>query len=478
MSGPVFAQRTAVDSLHVLNDNRITDSYAFTGNAATIAVHTPQYGYARATASSRTGNFKRPLEPAVSSVYGLSTGGSRKTGNWNLLAEFSYQKSYDKKLAWSAVNDPYRGNPFIWADSSRGDWDRDEVTATIGASLRLTKRVRAGLVVHYNTGTGARTSEPKPFYRSRDISLQPGVSYQLSPSEEIGVAGSAAFTQEENEIGYYSNSNVLLYRLRGYGTFSKSPFVSGERKRKGTSWKGTVHYLRRWKNYHLLVQANALQVDEEVFEGVARTQVTGYFTGINLGGKLRLSAGTAEKGRALEITAANKNGYADDMIFRAESASFIHHTLQAEWSCWKQHATGTLLQWSLIPSLRYVDYTDQASYMQLITTTVGGALQFNYRKPLNNYLKLGLKPAAGYYHGVENNFTSRSRNVIVEEMIYPDYLFFASHFWKAGCLLELEFKPRQSPLSHWITLAGEMQGAVNGPFSYRTIYQLQYSILF
>lgn len=478
MSGNVLAQSTQADSLKALQDKRTVDSYLFTGNAATVAENLPRYGYARATASSVAGDFKRPMEPSATAAYGLSTGGSMKIGNWNLLADFAYQKRYDRRVGWAAVNDPYGGNPFIWADSSRGKWDRDEVKATIGASARLTGRWKAGLAVDYHIGTGARTSEPKPFYRSRDISLQPGVVYRLSSSQEIGLSGTAAFTQEENEIGYYSNSNVLLYRLRGYGTFSKSPFVSGERKRQGTRWKGGGHYLERWPTYQLLVQAAVSQIDEEVFEGVARTQTTGYFTGINLGGKVRLSTGNARKGKSLELSFENKNGYADDMIFRAESASCILHDLQAEWSAWKQRGDRDLLQWTVMPSLRYVDYVDQASYMQFTATTVGGSFQFNYRKGLGDQFNLGVKPAAGYYHTIDDGFTSRAQHVVIREIIRPDYQYFRNHFWRINCELELGINSKHLSSSHWITLSGDMRWSNNKEQANRITYQLQYSMLF
>lgn len=476
----LYAQSSETDSLQAVQDKRIVDHYSFTDNAATIGNdYLPRFGYAKAQAGFLSGDFRRPMQPSHSSVFSLSTGGSRKTGRWNLLADFQYRKIYDDGVAWAAVNDPYAGNPFIWADSSSGRWDRDHIGATIGAATELSQRLKAGLVIDYAIGTGARTSEPKPFYRMRNISLQPGITWKLSKTDEIGISGAIGFLQEENEIGYYSNSNVLLYRLRGYGTFSKSPFVSGERKRKGTAFTGSWQYRKQWKKYNLSVSGSAAQTEEEVFEGVASTQTTGYFTGINFAGKLRLHTGTAMKGKALEFVYENKNGYADDMIFRTESASYLHRSLQAVFSCWKQRTGGrALIQCNLVPSLTYIDYTDQSTYLQFTATTLGSMIELNYRKKIGRKIKLQVQPAAGYYHIIDHYFTARANQVVIRELILPDYHYFSTNYWKAACRLELELGSNKMDQSHLIAMLADSRWPGNNDRSHRTLFQLQYSILF
>lgn len=476
----LHAQPSKTDSLHALRDNRIFDQYSFTNNAAAISEnYQPGYGYAKATAGLISGDFRRPMQPSGSSIVSLSTGGRKKIGRWSLSADFEYRKVYDKDVDWAAVNDPYDGNPFIWVDSTSGRWDRDHIHATVGAATELGQLLKAGLFIDYSIGTGARTSEPKPFYRMRDISLHPGFIWQLSATEDIGLSASIGFVQEENEIGFYSNSNVLLYRLRGYGTFSKSPFVSGERKRKGTLMKGSLQYQKRWERYNLAICGSAAQRHEEVFEGVARTQTTGYFTGIDYAGKLWLYTGTAMTGKALDISYENQNGYADDMIFRAESASFIRHSILACLSSWKQRNEHTgQMQWSLLPSLTYVDYADQGAFMQFSATTLGGMIELNYRNYIGKKMKVQVRPAAGYYHALDHYFTTRAQHVIVRQLIVPDYHFFSASFLKAACRLELEINSNRSEQNHLIALQADMRLPGQKNLSNRTFFQIQYSILF
>jgi hypothetical protein len=473
----LFAQGSLADSLKALQDNRSFDNYSFTGNTATITSGLPNFGYARATAGFISGDFKRPMEPAAYAAYALSTGGSTTLNGWKFIADLQYQRRYDSRVAWAAVNDPYTGNPFIWADSNTGKWEREQVHATIGTAIRLNKRWKAGFMIDYLIGTGARTNEPKPFYRMRDIALQPALIYQLSSTAELGIIGSATFAQEENEIGYYSNSNVLLYRLRGYGTFSRSPFVSGERKRTGTTWKAGMHYAKRWNRSRLLLHGSVAQTDEEVFEGVAQKQTTGYFTAINIEGKAKLYKGDPANGQSLEIIAQNKNGYADDMIFRAESASSIQRSLCIGLSGWKQHAN-KLLQWQFTPSVSFIDHTDQATYMQFTATTFGAMLGGNYRKQFNHSLAAAVQPAIGYYRNIDNSFTSRANQVIIRELIIPDFYYFSSSYWKATCGLQLELAGNNLRKAHIIGFYGDLRVSDNADLRNRIFYQLQYSILF
>ncbi|MEJ7827477.1 MAG: DUF6850 family outer membrane beta-barrel protein [Segetibacter sp.] len=75
------------------------------------------------------------------------------------------------------------------------------------------------------------------------MALRPGITYQVSSNEEVGNTGAAGFAKEENEIGNLTNSsNVLLYRLRGFGNFTRALFVSGERRRYEMRWQGAAHF--------------------------------------------------------------------------------------------------------------------------------------------------------------------------------------------------------------------------------------------
>lgn len=482
LTGPLLqAQDSKQDSLRALRDHRIADVFLYTGNIAVIpGDNRPDGGFAAAQAGFLSGDFRRPMQPSSSSVYTLSTGGTRSMEKWRFLADFGYQKTYEKAIAWSAVQDPYEGNPFIWADSSRGDWDRDHIKAALGVVTSVAPGLKAGLALSYHIGTGARTSEPKPFYRSRDIALRPGVVRAISSSAEIGLTGEARFIQEENEIGFYSNDNVLLYRLRGYGTFSRSPFVSGERKRRGTEWGGTAHYRKHRGGHDFFVSATASQRKEEVFEGVGRTETTGFYRSLNWGAQVHLSSGAAARGRSAGIVFTSRSGHADDALFRAESASFSGYTLEGTLAAWNTlNGESSLLLWNLIPSASRVIYTDQAAFMRFASTLAGGTAGLTWRRQLTRSAWLRVQPSTGYYAAVSHLFSTRSQQVIIRELIMPDYAYFSTGYAKGACGLELEWRPgRKDGPVHRFSFLPELRLTGNRSSGSRTLLELNYTVGF
>jgi hypothetical protein len=477
-----FAQATRQDSLQRVQDERVLNRYGHTANpVALVQSSLPQHGFAGLSAGYTTGNYRRPMQAASLTAVSGETGGHRTLKGWTYHGYFRYGKRYDKDLAWSGVMDPYEGNPFIWADSSTGNWERDEVTAKIALITPQIKKFRFALAVDYTIGTGARGNDPRPFFRYRDMALRPGITYQLNKNSEIGLTGSAGFAKEEAEVGFYTRSaSVLLYRLRGFGTFSKSPFVSGERRREEMRWQGSAYYARRWKDYQLLVSGYASQRDDEVIEGVATPQTTGYFTGIHFGGSAVLYKGDAHNGKSLSVNAFMHDGYADDVIFRAESASFSKQGAGAKASWWKAPAgKQALWQFTLHPSFCYYNYTDQGTRTGFDVSIASIAAVARYRRQLSGRLHLHLAPSIRYSLPVDDFYTSSRPNVITEALVLPDYLYFAARIVRLSADAGFELQPKGSALLHALRFSVQnIVVAEEGPFNNRNHFEIIYAIIF
>lgn len=478
----VFGQTNKQDSLHIIKDDRSINYFELTNNAATIAL-TPfaQHGFATVQVNNTSGNFKRPMQAEVSNEINIATGGFKKLQGWAFKTNFAYTKQYDKNIAWSGVANAYEGNPFIWADSSVGNWERDHIKAAISIAAPLVfKKLQTGITVDYQIGSGARITEPKPFYRQRTIALQPGLNWQVTPKKSVGITGKINFIQEENELGFFSSSNVLLYRIRGYGTFSKAPFVNGERKRKGTDLQATLHYQQPLGKYQFLVSAYAAQRDEEINEGVATQLPAGFFTEIKFGGNAMLQTGNAAKGKSILVNYQLKNGYADDVIFRAESASYNEHLLQANVSVWHTSNTKkTLWQFTAQPQFKFIDNTDQATTTQLTAATIGISFKANWRKQLKPNIHLQLQPFAGYYYVANSEFINQRPNIITKNIILPDYEFFAADYAQFGALIMLEINQPSKNIIHAFSVKTDNMMATNTIlFTGRNNFQFNYSIIF
>ncbi len=479
----VIAQSNKQDSLHALVDNRIFNYFNVTNNPATIQQSSlVEHGVATALGSHINGNYKRPMEAEATNLLSIHLGGFKKVNEWSYKTSFSYIKQYDKEIAWSGVADAYEGNPFIWADSSVGNWERDHINASISVAAPLVfKKLQTGLTVDYQIGSGARISEPKPFYRKRKIALQPGINWILSPKKSFGITGKIHFIQEENELGFYSNNNVLLYRLRGYGTFSKAPFVNGERKRLGTDLQATIHYQQQLGKYQLLLSGFAAQRDEEINEGVATQIPAGFFTEIRFGGNALVQTGNPKKGKSIAVAYQLKNGYADDLIFRAESASYNTHTLNAPINVWCTSSNlKTLWQFTLEPQFKFIDNTDQATLTQLTATNFGASFKANWRKQIKSNIHVQIQPTAGYYYVPSSEIINQRQNVITKNIVLPDYQFFATNTTLIGSVVTFEFNTPKSKLYHQIGVTTNHVFANTNTsfFNGRNNLQFNYSIIF
>ncbi len=477
----VIAQKTALDSVQIIEDNRSLDVYNLTQNVVYVETLRPQKGFASANILGGSGDFRQPMQAGSFNQFNLGTGGFKKINHWGYYGFFSYKKTFENGVKWNGVYDAYDDNPFIWADSSQGNWQKDEIKTVIGIiPPPISKKLSLGLQIVYSISSGARLSEPKPFFRYRNIALQPALNYQLTQNQAIGITGTIGFVLEENELGFYGNSsnNVLLYRLRGYGTFSKSPFVSGERKRVQNDLAVRIHYIKKKQNTQFLLAGYASQRNDDVTEGVAIPQSIGFFTGIEYGGLVSFYKGNANQGKSINLKINSKNGYADDVIFRAESASSIYQNIDIEGSKWfSDELKKSITQVSILTNFSTIDNKDQATRTQFLVSKIQFSGKLNYRKQLNKKIRFNGSLETGYSYVFDNSFVNRTSNTIIRELIIPNYNFHKSNFAIAHTKFGIDIIPEKNNLVH------SMQVTTHNRFfaqfdSHRSNIQLNYSILF
>lgn len=477
---PGFLMAQTVDSIVALQENRMYNNYSYTKNPSVINTgQIPQYGYAYLTGSTESGLYKRPMDARKINAFIAGTGGYKKIKDWGFRGGFSYKKQYDYELPWSSVYNAYNDNPFIWADSNKGKWIRDEVYASVQVATPVIKRkFYSGLSIDYNIGSGARMNEPKPFYRIRNITLQPGVSWQMNTSSSLGISGNFGFLQEENEIGLYSNEDVLLYRMRGYGTFTRTPMVTGTRKRTGSISGATIHYEKKESKYQWLLTGHMGYQSEEVYEGIAVPSVTGYFTAYYFEGNAMMHRGDAVKGMSLLLTAKQKTGFADDYLFKAESALHEHIYAHLQWSQWFTTANNQLWQWKLQPSFRQMSFTDQATRTHYYATHVGGTLSIQWRKKVSQQLSLFVSPKVSYMSVADSDWTNNQVNSIIKGLVQPHYNYISTDYLNTGGMIGVEFRAKGG-LCHMLGFNANYYHAIlSDEKTNRKINQLQYSILF
>lgn len=469
----VHAQAPGLDTLNAFEDGRLPEMVRLTRNPAALWQSArPDYARVAGNWKHAGGDLRRPMTAAATNHFGVGAAGYAKVNGWSYQGAAEYSRQLDNDVAWSGVYDPYEGNPFLWTDSSRGGWERDHlnVSATINTPA-LGRRWHAGLSITYHIGSGARKSDPKPFYRYRNISLTPGLARRIGKYATIGAYGKVQSVQEDNELGFYNTGtdNVLLYRLRGYGTYARAPFVNAERQRRGTLYEAGTHYSYENDRFLSVISVYGSINNETVYEGVIKRQAYGYYRANSYGGAAGFYRKGIDKGRFAAISFDAVKGFADDVEYNAQTAHFTRYHISAKAGCWK----GGLL-WELRPFLYYDGFSDAATATNFNAASTGGLFVLNWRKPLSRKTSLQLKPAAGYRYVLRDSWQQGANNIIIRELIAPDYRYFSISRMLAS--ITFAYTLQAGPATaHRIELHAGMERAPE--LDNKTI-NLKYSIIF
>lgn len=475
-----LAGQSKTDSLQALTDERILNVYSITSNSAALwLLPLPDYGKVYGIGIYVSGGFKRPLEPGNFTALTAGAEGWKKQKRLGYRGSFKYEKRFDKGLKWTDEFNAYNGNPFLWADSSSGHWNRDHIDARLDVSARPFRGILfSGLHLNYHIGTGARTNDPKPFYRYRRISLQPGLVFRLSESSRAGITGGGTFVLENNELGFYNRgtSNVLLYRIRGYGTYSRVPFVSGERNRKGQVWNAGAHWEKEAAGFAMLFYGSTHTRNETVAEGIARPETIGKFKEVTREGGAFVSKGNVNHGSSFMLTVNTANGRGRDEIFQAENVSYTQSTVKGSLQSWKYNSR-ILVKGGFSPIWARYAQADKASGSRFSVNTLEGRAEGLIRKYFPNKKQLEVIPGLAYVHVLQNTYLTQNDNVILREIIKKDYEFMAAPHISAQVKIQWNLFSERGGQSFFAGVNHIRSFAVKEE-AHRTLCTVGYSFLF
>jgi len=166
------------------------------------------------------GDLKRIFDPKGKDDQSYTTGGSKHFGQRNLFSgSFTYHRQtfYDKM--WTHNSNPYTTLPFLFADSSTGDFRLNglywEVTY---AREWISQKIYGGTTMFYNVDEEYKTVFPKPQVNHRDIMLTHG--FEIKPAKQIALGLTAIYFdfQENMETSQYNQDQTktpIFYKIRG-----------------------------------------------------------------------------------------------------------------------------------------------------------------------------------------------------------------------------------------------------------------------
>ncbi len=304
------------------------------GNPAGLALQgrqglpLPVGGWFRTTLHHEAGDLRRVRDPRSSQALALAMGGSRVAGEgaggsdsagrpWVSMGSFRYTRSARRAVRWAAVADPYGGTPFVWSDSTGGDWSRDDVVLGGRVGTRHST-FSAGVGLDATYAQGARRNDPRPLFRLRDLRLTPGLAWTSGGPDRVGEAWTlgvhleAGSVREEGEIGYFAGDDPFVHRFRGHGTFDRTQLVRAVRTREGRTLGLGLQGVRVREEMDLVLAATLRLHADSIRQGIARPEDGGHLRALE--GTLR---GVLEGDvRTLGWAAGIRRGEGTDPVFR------------------------------------------------------------------------------------------------------------------------------------------------------------------
>ena len=206
---------------------------------------------------SEEGAFRKTMTPSGLSQYGMHTSGYKGLNFIDFQGSFRYNRNEEKKVEWMAMMDPNRSNPFLLADSIGGNWKKDYYTLQMKMGTdQGWDALRLGLSAKYQVAQGGRDNDPRPKSTIKDLSLSPGLVWDIVPSHHLGMAYHYHdYRQDVDIMNKYGVGGNVLYKIMGLALLEQ-PLVKPSVEYRIDSWShgASLQYNARTNPVDLLTE--------------------------------------------------------------------------------------------------------------------------------------------------------------------------------------------------------------------------------
>ena len=408
------------------------------------------------------GDFRRVQQPESTRELLFFSEGYHPVQKGVVYGSFQYKQQEDLNIQLNDVMDPYRGTPYLLADSIGGDWKKQSYSLQLKAASGplLHQQLRAGLGIDYKLATGARQNDPRPLNNVNDLQLFPGLTWQLYPAHTIGLNGYfGAFQESVSLQNKNTNRTQLLYKLLGMGQYEVPTIlsVSASRYYKGKRYGGDVQYHYQSKSVQVLVAAGYRSYKEEVTDGSVTPLKGGTLDETSAHASVevlykqhRLSGSYVQYDRTGTETQYVRNrttGNWDIALEAPFSTSYVQQgQLTYEWrqdEKWRLHAgisyNGFTNKYLLSASSQQIDNMNYTLMATRSWSHLDLCLQGDYTQNLQQSLNYQLM--------------STTSNLIAYKLLYPDQTYLSAEAWGVGFKGKYNFHFKEAPRT-WFFIRG------------------------
>lgn len=192
-----------------------------TNNAAGLLLDQPKEHSSLSLGYGQTdGNFRRPQTGKCQTDIDLYTRGNTYLKKAYIQGYFSYNRNDIKAAEYNTtLIDPFRGMPYMLADTNASNWQNQHYAFGFKASSRqLGEHWYLGLAAHYKASSGAKQRDIRTNNKYYQLDVLPAVTYAVNAQHAIGANFLYKnYKEEANNSNFTSNVDQGYFALFGLG---------------------------------------------------------------------------------------------------------------------------------------------------------------------------------------------------------------------------------------------------------------------
>ncbi|MFA6592622.1 MAG: DUF6850 family outer membrane beta-barrel protein [Bacteroidales bacterium] len=447
---------------HKILDKELSDRMTaalLTGNSSLLtAAERLEFSQIGLGFNGVNGAFRRPQQAKSSQLYSFTANGAIDLKGYYLKGNFKFGESFENDVRFNSIMDPYRGTPYIIADTSGGNWKKQLYKTDFSlASPWFGGKVSFGLKAGLDVGRGAKMIDPRPQSNSNEITLLPSFALRFGNHYMGGNLRYRRFMETVNLILYNSAESQKVYLLKGMGQYIYDIFSTTERERRyqgdGLGWQLQYRYTNGgfgvscfagYDNYSELtsdIESNRPRQRGRLYEDVYKAGME--ISVISEAATHLLKAGydkTARSGREIiQVfnSSSDVNAWVTDSEAPRRSEVSVSSVDVSYNFLFKDLETGKVV-WDAAIEGDYTDYSDAYPVMKsnISYDSFEARLSVMRNVTLNVDNDLQLKLLGGIHRTWDTGMSLTERepddHVIAEGLVYPDATYLFSNYFSFG----------------------------------------------